>query len=243
MRRTVTLIAILASILAFSLGRSASADPGDGHVNGVTDPLVLALIGDDDLFSLADLTTVLAPADPAATQHFGPFASGSPDSGTCGNSWAEDQFNRFFTVRAAGPGAFTIVEQFKDGTFVTNAGASPGACDETDGTPPGTVAAGIDGTLHGYEIISLTGTQTSHDASCIAGAPTAPCTTGGFITSHFGGTFTVGTFFFHYAGFDGSNQALVVNEWKNASCDRGGNHGDIATANTGLATPPLACVP
>jgi hypothetical protein len=38
-----------------------------------------------------------------------------------------------------------------------------------------------------------------------------------------------GTLFDHYAGYDGTNQQLVVNEWKNASADHGGNHGDIAS--------------
>jgi hypothetical protein len=36
------------------------------------------------------------------------------------------------------------------------------------------------------------------------------------------------TFFFHYAAGD---QGLVEHEWKNASDDRGGNHGDIRSTN------------
>jgi hypothetical protein len=35
-------------------------------------------------------------------------------------------------------------------------------------------------------------------------------------------------FFFHHAEGD---QSLIMNEWKNASADRGGNSGDIPSAN------------
>jgi len=239
MRRFAAFVAGLALVLAFAPASSVSADPGgEGHVSGVTDPLILALIGNDDTFSVMDLSTILAPLDPQGTQHYGPFASDSPDSSTCGNDWANDTFNRVFSVRQTAPTTFTVVEQFKDGAFVTIPGNSPGACDSSDGTPPGMVAGGLIGTMHGYEIITVTGTQSSGDASCIAFTPSAPCTTAGFISTHFAGTSTIGTFFDHYAGYDGSNQELVVNEWKNASPDRGCNHGDIATTNVGV-TPPF----
>jgi hypothetical protein len=164
---------------------------------------------------------------PNATQHYGSYASASPDSGTCGNNWAEDTFDRDFTVHNNNDGTFTIVEQFKNGSFVTMSGPSPGACDITDGTPPGTISAGKTGSMHGYEIITVTGTQTSQDASCVAGMPTAPCDTASFIATHFAGASTVGTYFFHYSAGD---QGLTYHEWKNASTDRGGNHGDIADA-------------
>ncbi len=81
--------------------------------------------------------------------------------------------------------------------------------------------------MHGYLIIEVTGAQTSSDPSCIAGSPSAPCTTGGFIGSHFAGPFTTPTFFFHYSAGD---QNLLEHEWKNASPDRGGNHGDIRSS-------------
>ena len=72
------------------------------------------------------LVAVALPA--SAAQHFGPFASGSPDSGTCGNNWATDMFDRHFSVGMQG-GVLTVVEDFKDGAFTTVAGASPGGCD------------------------------------------------------------------------------------------------------------------
>jgi hypothetical protein len=170
-----------------------------------------------------------------STQHYGPFASSSPDSGTCGNDWATDTFDRHFTVFQNGDGSLLVVEQFKDGSFVTASGASPGSC-EPGGTP-GTVNAGVTGSLHGYFVIPLPAgeAQTSMSSSCVAGSPSAPCTTTGFIDSHFtpcyfGGTGScpVTTFFFHYTA---GGQGLIINEWKNASADRGGNHGDIRSAN------------
>src|SRR5712692_2998047 len=141
--------------------------------------LITSLINSvgDDTFSTIDLTTLLAtytsltptplltstsaaltPADSSSsgtsTQHYGPYASGSPDSGTCRNFWADDTYNRHFTVfQDKNDGSLLVVEQFKDGSFVTTAGPSPGACDPAN--TPGTVAAGITGTLHGYFVVPL----------------------------------------------------------------------------------------
>jgi hypothetical protein len=56
--------------------------------------------------------------------------------------------------------------------------------------------------------------------------------TAGFINTHFDCTYlatcSVTTFAFHYSAGD---QTLVEHEWKNASDDRGGNHGDIRSTN------------
>jgi hypothetical protein len=58
------------------------------------------------------------------------------------------------------------------------------------------------------------------------------CTTTKLINTHFApcypATCTVTTFFTHYSAGD---QDLVEHEWKNASDDRGGNHGDIRSTN------------
>src|SRR2546425_1755523 len=190
-------------------------------------------ITSDDLLLTADLTTLVDPPV-TSTQHFGPYPSTSPDSGTCGNDWATDTFDRHFTVKRNPDGTFLVVQQFKQGSFVTMMGASPGSCDTTDGSPPGTVAPGKNGSMQGYFIIPLPAgiMQTSTDPSCVAGVPSAPCTTTGFIDSHFTplcypATCPVTTFFFHYSAGD---QMLVEHEWKNASADRGGNHGDIRSS-------------
>lgn len=179
--------------------------------------------------AVAAMALWVAAVPASAAQHYGPFASGSPDSSTCGNNWANDTFDRHFTVDGSGS-SLTVVEDFKNGTFTTMAGPSPGGCDTN---PGGMVAPGITGTLHGYFVIPLAGeTQVSTDPSCVAGSPNADCTTAGFINSHFApacypDTCPVTTFLFHYAA---GGQGLVMNEWKNASADRGGNQGDIASS-------------
>ena len=114
-------------------------------------------------------------------------------------------------MRQESTGLFTVVEQFERGAFETFAGASPGSCDTTDGSPPGTVNGGVLGEMHGYFVITETGPQTSTDPLCAPGSPPAPCTTTGFMTSHFAGAFTIGTFFFHYSA---SDQGLVEHEWE-----------------------------
>jgi hypothetical protein len=233
--RKRSLIALLGAAVSLALGGGqAAADPeSNAATSGLTNPAVAALITDDELFATADLTALLDPPGMNSTQHYGPYPSGSPDSGTCGNDWAEDTFDRHFTVRANGDGTFTVVQQYKNGSFVTSVGLSPGSCDMTDGSPPGTVNSGITGSMHGYFIITNVGAQTSTSPFCNAVAMTnVGCTTTTFVNTHFVPcypvTCTVTTFFFHYSAGD---QALVEHEWKNASADRGGNHGDIRSTN------------
>jgi len=43
-------------------------------------------------------------------------------------------------------------------------------------------------------------------------------------------------FFFHYVAV---HQGLVFHEWRNASCTRGGNHGDIASASGSAVEVPF----
>jgi hypothetical protein len=170
---------------------------------------------------------VVAALPASAAQHYGGYASGSPDSSTCGNDWANDTFDRHFSVDSNG-GTLTVVEDFKDGAFTTIAGPSPGGCDTN---PGGTVVAGVTGSLQGYFVIPLAGErQISTDPNCVAEAPDAECTTAGFINSHFAPACypvlcPVTTFLFNYSA---GGQGLLFHEWKNASADRGGNSGDIA---------------
>jgi len=224
----VLVTAVLGSVL---LASSASADP-DRPALGVTDPGLLALITDDDFFATADLIALLDPSA-TATQHYGPYQSGSPDSGTCGNDWAQDTFDRHFTVKHNPDGTFTVIQQFKNGSFSTDAGFSPGACES--GPPQGAMIAGKTGSMLGYFIIPLPPgtTQTSTDPNCNAIAHTnTGCTTAVFVNTHFScvylATCAVTTFAFHYSAGD---QQLLQHEWKNASADRGGNQGDIRSTN------------
>jgi hypothetical protein len=234
--------------------------------------LITSLINSvgDDTFSTIDLTTLLATytmltptplhastsavwtqptssSSETSTQHYGPYASGSPDSGTCGNNWADDTFDRHFTVfQNRDDGSFLVVEQFKDGSFVTPSAtpapplgvppnSSPGGC-QNSATTQGTVKDGVTGSMHGYFVIPLPAgsTQTSTSSACFV-SPQTECTTYNFLNSHFtgcssypNGPCTVTTFFDHYTA---TGQGLIINEWKNASSDRGGNHGDIRSAN------------
>jgi hypothetical protein len=236
---TANQIAIRAGTIAFLVATNLWAGPA-ADSNQVSGP-----IPTDLLLSLIDSESTAA--DPAVTQ-VGPIPSESPDSGTCGNDWAEDHFNRFFTVKGTGQAAtFRIFERFKDGSFVTNEGPSPGACDETDGTPPGFVNAGLAGKMDGYLITDVTCDPATacpaEGATC--GADGELCqTTDEFIQTFFpGATRNDVAFFFHYSGFDGANQALVSDEWKNASTNRGGNHGDIATCFAGQLNCPAPISP
>jgi hypothetical protein len=157
------------------------------------------------------------------TLQFGPFASGSPDSGTCGNNWADDTYNRFFTVVTNQDGTARVVEFFKDATFATRPGLSPGACE--NGATTHAVTAGIQGRFQGYFLISVTGGALKRDAVCTV----ATCgTTKDFVNTVFGVmTYDVTTFLFNYSS---SDQQLIQRHWKNASDDRGGNRGDIRTS-------------
>src|SRR5260370_39679441 len=81
--------------------------------------------------------------------HLGPFATaGDPDGGSCGGSWALDNFDRFLTVHGDGDGTFAVREDFKNGAFVTTGPRRPGGCEA--GTHHGpAVGPGIEGTFQG----------------------------------------------------------------------------------------------
>ena len=238
-RRLSFAIFLVVLSLAFGVSRAAGAPEAQNTVSSVSTATqllsnilsIVNTIGDDN-FATADLTTLLDPSSTSA-QHYGPYASGTPDSGTCGNDWANDAYQRHFTIfnRA---GSVVVVEQFKEATFTTIAGPSPGACETTPFTG-GLVAAGVTGNFHGYFIIqipTLIG-QSSTDPNCDAitgmSPPAEPCFTSTFIDSHFLGcayptNCQVPTFLFNY---DAVDQGLIEHHWKNASTDRGGNLGDI----------------
>lgn len=149
--------------------------------------------------------------------HYGPYEGTSTDSGTCGNDWATDTYQRVFTVKENKDGTFTLREEFKHGTFVTMAGLSPGAC-ETNGSDHGTlVNEGVQGKMHGY----LEGTVTGGSFNPAGDCGTGECTTATFIATHFGPTATYSCFTgvpndckfsFEYEAHD---QGLLFHHWKN----------------------------
>ncbi len=157
-------------------------------------------------------------------QHFGPFASTSPDNGTCGE-WATDTFDRFFNVHANNNGTFSVDEQFKNGSFETLGGDSPGAC-EPGSKHGSTVDAGVTGTFVGYINFTVTG-GTYNPAGCsVAGACN---TTAGFFAATFpGATYNYDRWAFEYASGD---QDLLYHHWADVSDNTGTNEifrGDIA---------------
>jgi hypothetical protein len=245
MKRAVSLLcpAFAAAVLVAASALPVSAAPEPTGPGGVSDAALLTVVGTvgDDAFATTDLTSLLDPTG-ASTQHYGPYASESPDSGTCGNDWADDTFDRHFTVHTNSDGTFTVIEQFKNGTFITpaplsdqpQAKFSPGAC-PPGSLPQGTVKDGVTGDLHGYFIIPLTAEkQRSMSPYCDAMLMNnTDCTTTKFVDTHFtpcygSGLCSATTFFDHYIAVD---QGLIYHEWKNASPDRGGNSGDIRSAN------------
>ncbi|HEY4036878.1 MAG TPA: hypothetical protein VGL94_23215 [Ktedonobacteraceae bacterium] len=176
-------------------------------------------------------TTVLttgAEAHPPKILNYGPFASTSGDSGTCGPDWATDTFKRFFTINTSHPK--DVIENFDDGSFVTIAGPSPNACVHLPG-PNGnqnTVSKGTTGRFSGsFDIKVLTGTF-NPNAKC---KPSTCNTTAGFVGTVYGisnpqeGTdYTTGTTFFEFDYYTQKNGA-----WHNGSTNRGGDQGDITS--------------
>jgi hypothetical protein len=166
---------------------------------------------------------VSASADQASA-HYGPINSSSPDSGTCGNDWANDTYKRLFDAgTVANPdGTYTASESFIAGRFVTVAGPSPDACDPS-GTAGSAIAAGVTGSFNGNFVITVTGGTFDPNATCDASS----CgTTADFVTTVYGAsaTYDVTSFGFTYHA---NGPGLSSREWRNASADQGGNGGDI----------------
>jgi hypothetical protein len=175
------------------------------------------------LVVLTLLVIVTAMAGPG-TQHFGPFVVNTPDAGSCGNDWANDTFERSYTVISNGGGNFTVKEQDK-GTFVTIAGASPGGCESTPhhGT---VVSAGIAGNIEGSA--DLTVNSATYNPNGCNATPAVCATRAGFLAAVFpGGTSTFTAFNFEYSS---SDQSLDFHHWQDKS-DQAVNdkfEGDIA---------------
>jgi hypothetical protein len=178
---------------------------------------------------------------------FGPFAGGSPDSGTCGNNWANDTFQRTFTVTTRPDGTQTLRQDYTDGSFTTVAGKSPGACPAgLDSYNGGTVEAGITGGFTGF----TSGTLTCGEGPCAVPSPdsvtvncSVPNDSACFVKAIFGANavFKVATFKFNYAAICGF--FLVERTWQNADESNGGNAGDIKSAPGTLSTVACATVP
>ena len=171
------------------------------------------------LMSISSLSS--ASAAPGV-RNYGPFAGTSEDSGTCPNSiWANDTFSRFFKVvtEEIAPGTYSVTEDFRQGSFITNEGSSPQACDPD--SPTGKhVDAGITGKLSGTFNIIVHGTfdpaATPHDIDGDQKIGTAD-----FIKSVFGenATYDFSHFYFQYSTKNNGS-------WINSDA---GNSGDITS--------------
>lgn len=75
------------------------------------------------------------------------------DSGTLGNVWAFDAYNRHIQLWQTGPNTFCAIVDYH-GQFTTVAGPSPQAATDTGGT----VSAGVEGTFEGGYRALITGT-------------------------------------------------------------------------------------
>jgi hypothetical protein len=166
--------------------------------------------------------------------NFGPYPSQTTDSGTCGIDWATDNVTRFFKIRQTGMNSFDVTEKFRHGTFTTFAAPSPGACDSSDRTGPGVVAAGVTGRFHGYDRIAVTSSTYHPETAACA----YPCeSTDVFLASVFGPVYTRDDYAFAF-NYRARHQGLVYHHWRNASCNRGGNRGDIQSAPGAAAETP-----
>ena len=210
MRRWIALPAVLLAALAVSA--AAIADPGDGKGKGKSQ-------GKGN----AKFT----------------FTFANTDTGSCGtNEWATLQEKRTYKVRKTKTG--WRLTRYDRGTFVTNGGPSPGACEQ--GTKHGTtVLPGVKGKFHGFIVGTVTGGTFNPNAVCPAGTNCG--TRSAFLQTYFpGGTWSCDVnstdckFNFQYTASAKSGQTkLLFRHWEDKGKGAGTMlkevfRGDIATA-------------
>jgi hypothetical protein len=165
---------------------------------------------------------------------FGPYDVVNDDNGSCSNPWASDTEKRTFKVKRNHDGSYTLIRRDR-GTFVTNDGPSPGAC-ETRRPHGTTIVAGKTGRFHGFLRGRITGGTFDPNATC----PADCGFTDVWIATFFGpnATFSCFTdstacaFDFEYSA---PRQGLRWHHWSDKGRGAGTLlherfHGDIATA-------------
>lgn len=183
-----------------------------------------------------------------ASHLYGPYAGSSQDSGTCGTNWAQDFYNRQFTVDDTNvhPDAThpaIVREDFLNGKFFTVASASPGSCD--GGVAKGTVSNGVEGVFSGYELFVVTSGTLNLDGCKLAASDcsSATATTNSAAATNFlnalyglkleSASALVTDFSFHYTAC-----TTGVGQWQNQQINSvDGNTGDITGAAAPCATP------
>lgn len=127
-------------------------------------------LGNTDLGRSGSMTWTVNCAEVQGTivSQLGPVAvTDIADTGTCNNTWAIDSYNKFYTLIQTGSNAYSI-QSSENGTFVSSAGDSPGACES--GTNNGnTVGAGVTGTTVQLWTNTLTATTSPNSSpNCAA---------------------------------------------------------------------------
>ena len=123
------------------------------------------------IVSISMLMPILALAG-NGTDKLGPFAGASQDGSSCGGVWADDTYNLFINVHDNGDGTFAVKTDYKDATFVTLGGASPGSC-STANNHGTTVTAGVKGDFNGWVKETVTSAVYNPNACDVPGT----CTT------------------------------------------------------------------
>jgi hypothetical protein len=142
-----------------------------------------------------------ASSDVTGTFRDGPYTATTPDSGSCGNNWALDLFNRQFVIHPQNTdGTWTVVEKFNNGKFITlgdgetGSAISPGHCDGAGNSHM--LREGISGTFSGsftitvnsgYTYVSNQGCTSPEGAPGSGASTDDGCTTGQWIALAFPG--------------------------------------------------------
>ena len=182
------------------------------------------------LIALVALVTgiVLAVPAQAATSFTDttPYTGQSPDSGTCGTPhWAHDAFTRNFSAVGSGT-SWTVTEKFKQATFSTLAGESPGACNTPTPTG-GMVNEGVHGRFNGFLKFPVTGSLVI-GGTCVRNPDDGMCHTAGWLDGFFPSGHVDGDVTAFKFTYTATGQGLTMFQWINADPTNGGNSGDIA---------------
>lgn len=164
----------------------------------------------------------------AGTDQIGPIAGNSTDGGTCGNQWANDTYNLFFTVHDNGDGTFAVRTAYKDASFITIAGLSPGSCETTNnhGTA---VNGGISGNFQGFVDGTVSNVGTYNPNACTITPATCTNRTAAIQTIFGAGAlYDITSYNFEYSSSDKSLQYRSWHENFNQNSTTEQDVGDIA---------------
>jgi hypothetical protein len=164
--------------------------------------------------------TATTTAAGQGVDRIGPLAGASDDGGSCGNQWAHDTYSLLLTVKDNGDGTFNLRVDYKDGTFTTIEGRSPGACSSVNnhGT---TLSGGVEGQMQGW--LNETITSDSYDPNGCDNPD--DCTTRtDAIVALFGAGAGQSDFTYNFE-YHSSDKSLINRHWQDKST--GNDTGDV----------------